>query len=208
MPQEPMHTPHPTSPQPTALRRRSAPQSPARAWRRGRLALAGALVLLVLLVAAGPAAAFSTEYAFTVTGHGWGHGVGMSQWGAYGYAKHGWDYKQILKHYYTGISFSDVADSVVRVNLRSGQSAVKLTCAKDFTVQGTGEAWTIPAGTTATTTHTAAATASSRAPCARPSPAPRPSRPRRVRSASSPRRTSATTAPTAARSGSCTAAGS
>ena len=149
-----MHTPHPTSPQPTALRRRSAPQSPARVWRRGRLALVGALVLLVLLVAAGPAAAFSTEYAFTVRGHGWGHGVGMSQWGAYGYAKHGWDYKQILKHYYTGISFSDVADSVVRVNLRSGQSAVKLTCAKDFTVEGTGEAWSIPAGTTATTTHT------------------------------------------------------
>ena len=153
MPQEPMPTPHPTSPQPTALRRRSAPQSPDRTRRRGGLALAGALVLLVLLVAAGPAAASSTEYAFTVTGHGWGHGVGMSQWGAYGYAKHGWDYKQILKHYYTGISFSDVADSVVRVNLRSGQRAVKLTCAKDFTVQGTGEAWTIPGGTTATTTY-------------------------------------------------------
>ena len=29
-----------------------------------------------------------------------------AQWGAYGYAKHGWLYKDILKHYYTGISFS------------------------------------------------------------------------------------------------------
>ena len=28
--------------------------------------------------------------ALIVTGHGWGHGVGMSQWGAYGYALHGW----------------------------------------------------------------------------------------------------------------------
>ena len=32
----------------------------------------------------------------------------MSQWGAYGYAKHGWTYKAILKHYYTGISFANV----------------------------------------------------------------------------------------------------
>lgn len=31
---------------------------------------------------------------------GWGHGVGMSQWGSKGYAKHGWTYDQILKHYY------------------------------------------------------------------------------------------------------------
>jgi stage II sporulation protein D len=28
--------------------------------------------------------------ALIVTGHGWGHGVGMSQWGAYGSALHGW----------------------------------------------------------------------------------------------------------------------
>ena len=125
-----------------------------RVGRRGKLALAGALVLLVLLGVAGPASAFSSQYAFTITGHGWGHGVGMSQWGAYGYAKHGWDYKAILKHYYTGISFSDVADSVIRVNLRSGQSAIKLSCPNEYTVQGTGAASTIPGGTTATTTHT------------------------------------------------------
>ncbi|MCR5122481.1 MAG: SpoIID/LytB domain-containing protein [Ruminococcus sp.] len=33
---------------------------------------------------------------------GWGHGVGMSQWGCCGYAKHGWSYDQILRHYYVG----------------------------------------------------------------------------------------------------------
>lgn len=32
--------------------------------------------------------------------YGWGHGVGMSQWGACLYAKHGWTYDQILRHYY------------------------------------------------------------------------------------------------------------
>ena len=34
---------------------------------------------------------------------GYGHGVGMSQWGANGMAKHGSDYREILKHYYTGV---------------------------------------------------------------------------------------------------------
>ena len=139
MPQEPMQTPHPTSQSPHA-----PSASPRRARRRSKLALAGALVLLVLLTVAGPAAAFSTQYAFTIDGHGWGHGVGMSQWGAYGYAKHGWVYKDILKHYYTGISFSNVDDSLIRVNLRSGLSAVKLSCPNEYTVQGSGAAWTHP----------------------------------------------------------------
>jgi SpoIID/LytB domain len=42
-----------------------------------------------------------TEFVFT--GRGWGHGVGMCQVGAYGLAKQGWSYEQILKAYYTGI---------------------------------------------------------------------------------------------------------
>src|SRR4030088_142765 len=38
-----------------------------------------------------------------LTGHGWGHGRGMGQWGALGYAlDHGWDYQQILDHFYGG----------------------------------------------------------------------------------------------------------
>ena len=44
-----------------------------------------------------------------ITGHGWGHGVGMSQWGAYGYALHGWDSTRILAHYYPG---TDVRDGI------------------------------------------------------------------------------------------------
>ena len=41
---------------------------------------------------------------FTVYGKGFGHGVGMSQSGAKGMAKAGFDYVSILKHYYTGIT--------------------------------------------------------------------------------------------------------
>ena len=40
---------------------------------------------------------------WTFTFYGWGHGVGMSQYGAYGYAtKAGWNYQQILAHYFPG----------------------------------------------------------------------------------------------------------
>lgn len=39
----------------------------------------------------------------TITGSGYGHGVGMSQYGAKGMAELGYDYKEILKYYYTGI---------------------------------------------------------------------------------------------------------
>jgi len=39
---------------------------------------------------------------FTITGAGWGHNVGMSQWGAYAMAKQGKTYDEILKFYFTG----------------------------------------------------------------------------------------------------------
>jgi stage II sporulation protein D len=39
-------------------------------------------------------------------GHGWGHGVGMSQWGAYQMAIEGKGYLDILKFYYTGVEIS------------------------------------------------------------------------------------------------------
>jgi SpoIID/LytB domain protein len=44
--------------------------------------------------------------AFDFQGRGWGHGVGMCQVGAYGLARQGWTYDQILKNYYTGIELT------------------------------------------------------------------------------------------------------
>lgn len=38
--------------------------------------------------------------------YGYGHGVGMSQWGAVGYARNGWSYDQILTHYFTGTTLT------------------------------------------------------------------------------------------------------
>ncbi|MCA1564799.1 MAG: SpoIID/LytB domain-containing protein [Acidobacteria bacterium] len=44
--------------------------------------------------------------SFVFTGRGWGHGVGMCQVGAYGMARAGLGYEQILKNYYTGIDLT------------------------------------------------------------------------------------------------------
>ena len=57
--------------------------------------------------------------AVVVDGTGYGHGRGMSQWGAYGYAvDHGWDWNQILSHYYGGTESSTVPSGQrIRVRL-------------------------------------------------------------------------------------------
>lgn len=57
--------------------------------------------------------AFTVQYdasqdAFIFTVRGYGHGVGMSQWGAIGYARAGWNYSQILAHYYPGTTLVTV----------------------------------------------------------------------------------------------------
>ena len=44
--------------------------------------------------------------SYTFTGRGWGHGVGMCQYGAFGLARMGVKYNDILKHYYTGIELT------------------------------------------------------------------------------------------------------
>lgn len=41
---------------------------------------------------------------FVLTGRGWGHGVGMSQEGAKGFARNGYTYTQILQHYFPGVT--------------------------------------------------------------------------------------------------------
>ena len=45
----------------------------------------------------------TTKNAVTFSVSGYGHGIGMSQYGANYYAEKGWDYKKILEHYYTGV---------------------------------------------------------------------------------------------------------
>ena len=46
--------------------------------------------------------------AFLLDGRGFGHGLGMSQWGAYRLANDGWNYRRILKLYYKGTQIKKV----------------------------------------------------------------------------------------------------
>jgi SpoIID/LytB domain protein len=92
---------------------------------RLRLAVAGGIALIACSIA-GTARAGT---ALIVTGHGWGHGVGMSQWGAYGYALHGWNYKRILSHYYPGTKMGTTGEPRVRVLLARGARTVTVGCA-------------------------------------------------------------------------------
>jgi stage II sporulation protein D len=52
-----------------------------------------------------------------ISGHGWGHGLGLSQFGADGYANHGWSYDRILAHYYSGTTLGAAKVTTVRVLL-------------------------------------------------------------------------------------------
>jgi stage II sporulation protein D len=82
------------------------------------------LILLTLTAAlvAAPAAD-AAKKRFTIRGAGFGHGVGMSQYGAYGYAQHGVTYDRILAHYYKGTALGTAPTSTVRVLLQSTGTA-------------------------------------------------------------------------------------
>ena len=56
-----------------------------------------------------------------VSGHGWGHGLGLSQWGAYGYALHGFSFGRILAHYYPGTTLGPAPAHAVRVLLATSK---------------------------------------------------------------------------------------
>jgi stage II sporulation protein D len=90
-----------------------------------------ALILAALLGSGAPAALGSIQspqverYAvspggtLSLSGHGWGHGHGMSQWGAAGAASKGLTYSQILSFYYPGTASANIGSPTVKVFLAS-----------------------------------------------------------------------------------------
>jgi stage II sporulation protein D len=84
-----------------------------------RSAIALATALICVLTPA-TALAGTSSGVLVIDGAGFGHGIGMSQYGAAGYALHGRDYRFILAHYYTGTGIGQVKPSqIVRVLLQS-----------------------------------------------------------------------------------------
>ena len=88
--------------------------------------------LLIVLLALGLAAPAGAGTTFLVDGRGWGHGIGLSQYGARGFAEAGWGYERILKHYYRGTEVRVVPARQVRVLLAEGLASATVSSTKPF----------------------------------------------------------------------------
>jgi stage II sporulation protein D len=81
------------------------------------------LAAVTVLLAAAPAAQAATK--LTITGAGFGHGIGMSQYGTYGYSLHLKSYDYILGHYYTGTALGALdANPEVKVLLQGSKKSI------------------------------------------------------------------------------------
>jgi SpoIID/LytB domain protein len=108
------------------------------------VAVAGVVAVSAPLTGA-PVAAGDTAPTFvTVTGHGWGHGRGLGQYGALGYASGfadgtGWTHEQILSHFYgetQGASVSPTTPITVWLKARDNADLVVSTVNGGFYVDG------------------------------------------------------------------------
>ena len=108
------------------------------------------LTTLLLFLLLAPNAQAGVRWV--VSGHGFGHGVGMSQYGAYGYAKHGKGYRFILGHYYSGTTIGTLSGAAGRARAarrqrrRRRRSATRPAPAAGRSTRG---AATSPAGSAA-----------------------------------------------------------
>jgi stage II sporulation protein D len=98
------------------------------------------LVFVAVAALVGPAGATSqgpapaTVTTFVITGRGWGHGVGMPQWGAYGYAQRGVSHTKILAHYYPGTTLAPAPPARIKVLLIDSARKIVLSSPDPFTV--------------------------------------------------------------------------
>jgi stage II sporulation protein D len=101
-----------------------------------RIAYTAATVAILAAVSSSGAGA-ATQWS--LRGAGWGHGIGMSQYGAFGYAKHGAGYREILRHYYQGTSITNQPGGTVRVLLVPNAPVVKFRSAASASGRGLDE---------------------------------------------------------------------
>jgi stage II sporulation protein D len=102
-----------------------------------RIAFAAAALLTL---SAGPVSAAVEQAAltkptFVIKGRGWGHGVGLSQYGAYGLARQGAGYERILTHYYRGTTIGPAPVTRVRVLLAEGRKSLTISSPSQFRVR-------------------------------------------------------------------------
>jgi SpoIID/LytB domain protein len=83
-----------------------------------RFSISLAIVLIFQTLSSAPSHATEVPEKFDFRGSGYGHGVGMSQVGAYGMAREGKTATEILTHYYSGVEVAPVDDSAfLRINI-------------------------------------------------------------------------------------------
>jgi stage II sporulation protein D len=110
------------------------------------LALAAVATVAASAQPSPPATAYG-EAVFVVSGRGYGHGVGMSQYGAYGMAKAGRTHEEILAHYYLGTELGRASTRELRVLLAEGRSVVTIASSVPFRVKDAlGKTYRLPAG--------------------------------------------------------------
>jgi stage II sporulation protein D len=68
----------------------------------GRIIILCCAVLALASAIGASSASAQSRVQYWLEGRGWGHNLGMSQYGANGYAEHGWTSDQIISHYFTG----------------------------------------------------------------------------------------------------------
>jgi stage II sporulation protein D len=83
-----------------------------------------ATTAIAAAVAVVPAGAAPVQ---VIRGAGFGHGIGMSQYGAYGMAQQGWSYQRILGHYYKGTKLAQAPGRTVRVLLQASDPFVRFS---------------------------------------------------------------------------------
>lgn len=85
------------------------------------------VIALVALVPVVPGTAWA-DRTFRFHGGGWGHGIGMSQYGAFGLANRGWAADRIVRYYYNGSSLEqrEPPAPAFRIGLLQGRKTVNL----------------------------------------------------------------------------------
>ncbi len=117
----------------------------------GGVALATILTFCVLAIQpaqADPSVKPSSGH-FTIKGAGYGHGYGMSQYGAYGAARKGLTWKQILAFYYRGTKLTTLAGgTMIRARISAdSDGSLRVRPAAGLTVRdGSGHSFKVPTG--------------------------------------------------------------
>jgi hypothetical protein len=114
------------------------------------LTVIGASAALTAMPASADSGVAPRSGSFTIRGAGWGHGWGMSQYGAYGAARKGLSWKQILRFYYPGTQLKTMSSGTTKIKVwitADDDGSLRVLPASGLTVHDTaGYRYTVPTG--------------------------------------------------------------